>query len=83
MQRSMAGHVPARRDDQAEVVAFLRSIRACRWRSAATRQSGSNRVQVEPLGAARIRPIRPKDESLYAAFFARLMPEDQRLRFFV
>ncbi len=37
---------------------------------------------IEALGAVRIRPIRPEDESLYAAFFARLTPEDQRLRFF-
>jgi acetyltransferase len=31
----------------------------------------------------RIRPIRPADEALYAAFLARLTPEDQRLRFFI
>jgi acetyltransferase len=34
------------------------------------------------MGPVRIRPIRPEDEALYAAFFAHLMPEDQRLRFF-
>ena len=39
-------------------------------------------AQVEPVGSVRIRPIRPEDEALYAAFFARLTPEDQRLRFF-
>jgi acetyltransferase len=39
-------------------------------------------TQIEPVGAVRIRPIRPEDEALYAAFFARLTPEDQRLRFF-
>jgi acetyltransferase len=31
----------------------------------------------------RIRPIRPADEALYAAFFAHLTPDDQRLRFFM
>jgi acetyltransferase len=39
-------------------------------------------ARIEPLGLVRIRPIRPEDEALYAAFFARLTPEDQRLRFF-
>jgi acetyltransferase len=39
-------------------------------------------ARIEPLGALRIRPIRPEDEALYAAFFARLTPEDRRLRFF-
>jgi len=39
-------------------------------------------AHVEPVGALRIRPIRPEDEGLYAAFFPRLTPEDQRLRFF-
>jgi acetyltransferase len=39
-------------------------------------------AQVEPLGPVRIRPIRPEDEALYTAFFSRLAPEDQRLRFF-
>jgi acetyltransferase len=34
------------------------------------------------VGPVRIRPIRPEDEALYAAFFARLTPEDERLRFF-
>jgi acetyltransferase len=40
-------------------------------------------AQVEPMGAVRIRPIRPEDEALYAAFFALLTPDDQRLRFFI
>jgi acetyltransferase len=40
-------------------------------------------ARIEALGAVRIRPIRPEDESLYVAFFARLTPEDQRLRFFI
>jgi acetyltransferase len=40
-------------------------------------------AQLEPVGAVRIRPIRPADEALYAAFLARLTPEDQRLRFFI
>jgi acetyltransferase len=36
-----------------------------------------------PDGAALlIRPIRPEDERLYDAFFARVSPEDLRLRFF-
>jgi acetyltransferase len=39
-------------------------------------------ADVKPLGPVRIRPMRPEDEGLYAAFFARLTPEDQRLRFF-
>jgi acetyltransferase len=39
-------------------------------------------VQIELLGRVRIRPIRPEDEALYTAFFARLTPDDQRLRFF-
>jgi acetyltransferase len=39
-------------------------------------------AHIEPLGAVRFRPIRPEDEALYAAFVARLTPEDQRLRFF-
>jgi acetyltransferase len=34
------------------------------------------------VGVVRIRPIRPEDEALYAAFFARLTPDDQRLRLF-
>jgi RimJ/RimL family protein N-acetyltransferase len=32
--------------------------------------------------AVYIRPIRPDDESLYAPFLAKVMPEDLRLRFF-
>jgi acetyltransferase len=40
-------------------------------------------ARIEPVGAVRIRPIRPEDEALYAAFFARLTPEDRRLRFFI
>ena len=39
-------------------------------------------AHVAPAGAVRIRPIFPEDEALYAAFFDRLTPEDQRLRFF-
>jgi acetyltransferase len=42
----------------------------------------STEAQIESVGTVRIRPIRPEDEALYAAFFARLTPEDQRLRFF-
>jgi acetyltransferase len=40
-------------------------------------------AQIEPMGPVRIRPIRPEDEALYAAFFALLTPDDQRLRFFI
>ena len=40
------------------------------------------KANIAPVGAVRIRPIRPEDEALYAAFFARLTLEDQRLRFF-
>jgi acetyltransferase len=39
-------------------------------------------ARIETLGTVRIRPIRPEDEGLYSAFFARLAPEDKRLRFF-
>jgi acetyltransferase len=39
-------------------------------------------AQIDPVGRVRIRPIRPEDEALYAAFFVRLTPDDQRLRFF-
>ncbi len=39
-------------------------------------------AHIEELGAVRIRPIRPEDEALYAAFAGRVTPEDQRLRFF-
>jgi acetyltransferase len=39
-------------------------------------------AHIEGLGAVRIRPIRPEDEALYAAFAGRVTPEDQRLRFF-
>ncbi|HWE16003.1 MAG TPA: GNAT family N-acetyltransferase, partial [Hyphomicrobiaceae bacterium] len=39
-------------------------------------------ANIAPVGAVHIRPIRPEDEDLYAAFFARLTLEDQRLRFF-
>jgi acetyltransferase len=35
-----------------------------------------------PMGAVRIRPIRPEDEGLYDAFFAKLTAEDRRMRFF-
>ena len=34
------------------------------------------------LGPAVLRPIRPEDERLYAAFFAKVEPADVRLRFF-
>ena len=39
-------------------------------------------AHVEPMGAVRIRPIRPEDEALYGDFFANVTPDDQRLRFF-
>jgi len=39
-------------------------------------------AEVAGIGAVRIRPIRPQDETLYADFFAKLTLEDQRYRFF-
>lgn len=39
-------------------------------------------AHIEPVGAIRIRPIRPEDETLYADFFAHVTTDDQRLRFF-
>ena len=39
-------------------------------------------TELPAIGAIRIRPIRPEDETLYADFFARVAPDDQRLRFF-
>lgn len=42
----------------------------------------STDVQIEPIGAIHIRPIRPEDEALYAEFFAHVSLDDQRLRFF-
>jgi acetyltransferase len=39
-------------------------------------------TELEPVGAMRIRPIRPEDEGLYQDFFAAVTPEDRRLRFF-
>ena len=39
-------------------------------------------AELARTGAIRIRPIRPEDEALYADFFARLAPQDQRHRFF-
>lgn len=39
-------------------------------------------TELEPVGAMRIRPIRPEDEALYQDFFAVVTPEDRRLRFF-
>ncbi|HEX7074250.1 MAG TPA: bifunctional acetate--CoA ligase family protein/GNAT family N-acetyltransferase [Hyphomicrobiaceae bacterium] len=39
-------------------------------------------IELKGIGEIRLRPIRPEDEPLYADFFPRLTPEDQRLRFF-
>jgi acetyltransferase len=39
-------------------------------------------VDVPDIGAVRVRPIRPTDETLYEDFFAKVTPEDRRLRFF-
>jgi len=39
-------------------------------------------ARLEEQGVVRIRPIRPEDETLYEAFFARLTAEDKRMRFF-
>ncbi len=41
-----------------------------------------SRVDVGTLGSVLLRPVRPDDERLYAAFFARVSAEDARLRFF-
>ena len=43
------------------------------WERSAILQDGT---------AVQIRPVRPEDERLYAGFFARVTPEDLRLRFF-
>jgi acetyltransferase len=34
------------------------------------------------IGAIRVRPVRPDDERRYQAFFAKISPEDVRMRFF-
>jgi acetyltransferase len=39
-------------------------------------------TELAGIGPARIRPIRPEDEALYADFFATVTTEDRRLRFF-
>ena len=39
-------------------------------------------VDIADLGRVQIRPIRPEDERLYEAFFAKVTREDMRLRFF-
>jgi acetyltransferase len=39
-------------------------------------------LQLEPIGAIAVRPIRPEDEALYAEFFTHVTRDDQRLRFF-
>ena len=39
-------------------------------------------VDLPGVGAVLLRPIRPEDEALYAAFVARVTPEDMRLRLF-
>ena len=39
-------------------------------------------IDVPGIGAVRVRPIRPADESLYGDFFAKVTLEDRRLRFF-
>ncbi len=41
------------------------------------------RIDLPAIGAVTLRPIRPSDEHLYAAFIERLMPEDLRMRFFI
>lgn len=40
------------------------------------------RLTLPSLGAVTMRPIRPEDEHLYAAFIAKLTPADLRMRFF-
>jgi acetyltransferase len=39
-------------------------------------------VKIEGVGEVRVRPVRPEDETLFAAFFEQVTPEDRRLRFF-
>jgi acetyltransferase len=39
-------------------------------------------TQFEPVGALRIRPVRPEDEALYEDFFSAVSAEDYRARFF-
>jgi acetyltransferase len=39
-------------------------------------------IELPALGAIHVRPIRPEDEVLYDAFFAKLTLEDRRMRFF-
>jgi acetyltransferase len=39
-------------------------------------------IDVPGIGAVRVRPILPADESLYGDFFAKVTLEDRRLRFF-
>src|SRR5262249_17742631 len=38
-------------------------------------------ADIASVGPVRVRPIRPDDEVLYAAFFSRVSEEDRRLRF--
>ena len=40
------------------------------------------RVSLESIGPALIRPVRPEDEPAFHAAFAKLSPEDVRMRFF-
>ena len=40
------------------------------------------RTELPELGAVHVRPVRPDDEPLFHAGFAKLTPEDVRMRFF-
>lgn len=40
-------------------------------------------LDLERVGTLHLRPIRPADELLYEKFFARVTPDDMRLRFFM
>jgi acetyltransferase len=42
-----------------------------------------SRIELAAVGVVMLRPIRPSDEHLYAAFIERLTPNDLRMRFFI
>jgi acetyltransferase len=39
-------------------------------------------IDITGVKSVRLRPVRPEDEHLYKEFFAKVTPEDRRLRFF-
>jgi acetyltransferase len=81
--------------DQVGVIAIDARVAVTRVDKTARRVPGHPRFAIRPYPAEwercrelpdgtalLIRPIRPEDERLYGAFFARVSPEDLRLRFF-